>query len=172
MTRMNIFASFSITACLVVCGCDAAPATKAPSAAADSHDHDHDHAHPTEGPHHGVLVELGNEEYHAELVHDDATGLVTCYILDAHAEKAVAVAAPEVVINLKHGDAPEQFKLAAQPVDGEPAGQSSCFVLSSKELSGHLHDSDASARLNLTIGETPYSGAIPVNSHEGHDHAH
>ncbi len=27
------------------------------------------HAHPTHGPHGGDLIELGNEEYHAELVH-------------------------------------------------------------------------------------------------------
>lgn len=30
---------------------------------------EHAHAHPTEGPHGGDLIELGNEEYHAELVH-------------------------------------------------------------------------------------------------------
>ena len=29
------------------------------------------HAHPSEGPHGGSLIELGNEEYHAELVHDE-----------------------------------------------------------------------------------------------------
>lgn len=39
----------------------------------DSEQPDHDpyasHAHPTHGPHGGDLIELGNEEYHAELVH-------------------------------------------------------------------------------------------------------
>lgn len=30
---------------------------------------EHAHAHPSEGPHGGDLIELGNEEYHAELVH-------------------------------------------------------------------------------------------------------
>ena len=29
-----------------------------------------DDVHPTEGPHGGHLIELGNEEYHAELLHD------------------------------------------------------------------------------------------------------
>ncbi|MDA1165948.1 MAG: hypothetical protein O3B13_22860 [Planctomycetota bacterium] len=29
------------------------------------------HAHPSEGPHGGDLIELGNEEYHAELVHPE-----------------------------------------------------------------------------------------------------
>ncbi|MCE2751496.1 MAG: hypothetical protein LW720_06355 [Pirellula sp.] len=36
------------------------------------------HAHPSEGPHHGSLVELGKEEFHAELVHDSKS--VTIYI--------------------------------------------------------------------------------------------
>jgi hypothetical protein len=34
----------------------------------DAHDHG-EHDHPSEGPHGGDLVELGNDEYHAELVH-------------------------------------------------------------------------------------------------------
>ena len=47
------------------------------------------HAHPSEGPHHGTLVELGNEEFHAEVVHDDKS--VTVYVLDAGATKAVPI---------------------------------------------------------------------------------
>ncbi len=36
----------------------------------DGHDHGEEgHAHPSEGPHGGDLIELGNEEYHAELIH-------------------------------------------------------------------------------------------------------
>ena len=36
----------------------------------DGHDHSEgDHEHPSEGPHGGDLIELGNEEYHAELIH-------------------------------------------------------------------------------------------------------
>lgn len=39
----------------------------------DNEQPDHDphagHSHPTHGPHGGDLIELGNEEYHAELVH-------------------------------------------------------------------------------------------------------
>ena len=131
-----------------------------------------EHAHATEGPHHGPLIELGNEEYHAEVVHDDATGAVTIYLLDSHAEKSVTTTATEVTINLKHGDTPEQFKLAAQPEEGNPAGQSSRFTLTDKELVEHLHEAAAGAKLNVTIGDTPYSGAIPAEDHAGHDHEH
>lgn len=144
---------------------------KGTDASKQSHDA-HPHEHPTEGPHHGVLIELGNEDYHAELVHDDATGQVTVYILDGHATKAVPVDAAEVVINLKHGDAPEQYKLPAQSMDGEPTGQASRFSLTSQDLAGHLHDTAAGAKLSVTVGGIPYSGAIPADSHDHAGHKH
>ena len=147
------------------------PATVAPGA--DDHGHAHDeHGHPSEGPHHGPLIELGNEEYHVEVVHDDATGAVTLYLLDAHAEKVVTTTATEAVINLKHGDTPEQFKLAAQPEEGNPAGQTSRFTLTDMELVEHLHEAAAGVKLNITIGDTPYSGAIPAEDHAEHGHEH
>ena len=147
------------------------PGTVAP--AHDDHGHDHDdHGHASEGPHHGALVELGNEEYHAEVVHDDATGSVTVYLLDSSAKKSATTLATEAVINLKHGDTPEQFKLAAQPEEGNPAGQTSRFTLTDKELVEHLHEAAAGAKLNITIGDTPYSGAIPAEDHAAHGHEH
>lgn len=139
----------------------------------DDHGHGHDeHGHPTEGPHHGVLAELGNEEFHAEVVHDDTTGMVTVYLLDGHAEKSVTTTATELVINLKHGDTPEQYNLVALPEDDNPAGQTSRFSLTDKELAGHLDDAAAAAKLNITINDTPYSGAIPVEDHAKHGHVH
>ena len=149
------------------------PVTAPPPATVEPGHEGHDHAahgHATEGPHHGVLVELGNEEYHVEVVHDDATGIVTVYLLDSHAEKTVTTTATEAVINLKHGDTAEQFKLAAQPEEGNPAGQTSRFTLTDKELVEHLHEAAAGAKLNITIGDTPYTGAIPAEDHAAHDH--
>lgn len=177
--------SLSIGLCFVGCNkTDTAPAatsggtvTATPPATVEPGHEGHDHApgehgHPTEGPHHGPLVELGNEEYHVEVVHDDATGAVTLYLLDAHAEKVVTTTATEAVINLKHGDTPEQFKLAAQPEESNPAGQTSRFTLTDKELVEHLHEAAAGAKLNITIGDTPYSGSIPAEDHAKHDHEH
>ncbi len=65
------------------------------------------HDHPAEGPHHGSLIELGNEEYHAELVHDAEN--VTVYILDSSASTATPIEAPELTINLMHDGKPAQF---------------------------------------------------------------
>lgn len=143
--------------------------TPPPGTVAPAHN---DHGHASEGPHHGSLVELGNEEYHAEVVHDDATGTVTVYLLDSAAKKSETTTATEAVINLKHGDTPEQFKLAAQPEEGNPAGQTSRFTLTDMELVEHLHEAAAGVKLNITIGDTPYSGAIPAEDHAEHGHEH
>ena len=56
----------------VLSGCTDSPDTAQFSevTATDNEHPDEDgHAHPTHGPHGGDLIELGNEEYHAELVH-------------------------------------------------------------------------------------------------------
>ena len=94
-------------ALFVGCGEKPAPAKKAESQSASkghegSDQKPDDHAHPEHGPHEGMLIELGKEEYHAELVHDDAAGTVTIYLLDGSAKNAVPITPEEVVINLKH----------------------------------------------------------------------
>ncbi len=66
--------------------------SSSPPASVDSH------AHASEGLHHGTLIELGNEKYHAELVHDEQS--VTIYILDRAATKAIPIDAAEVTIIL------------------------------------------------------------------------
>ncbi|MDX1924889.1 MAG: hypothetical protein SFV81_00145 [Pirellulaceae bacterium] len=127
------------------------------------------HAHPSEGPHHGSLIELGKEEFHAELVHDDKS--VSIYILDSAAKSAVPIDASDIVINLLHDGKPEQFKLAAMPDAGDPSGKSSRFVSKDAELAGHIDDESAKPKLNVTINGKGYRGVIE-HSHEGHDHKH
>jgi hypothetical protein len=124
------------------------------------------HNHPTKGPHGGSLIELGNEEYHVEMLHDDASGTVTFYVLDGSAKKFVPIAATEVTVNLKHDGKPEQFKIPAKADTGDPAGQSSRFVSTDKELAEDLDKEGADAELVLTIGSTPFRGKI---AHQ-HDH--
>jgi len=131
------------------------------------------HAHPSEGPHHGSLIELGNEEYHAELVHDEASGTVTIYVLDGAATQAVPIAATEVTINTRHEGKPRQFQLAASPDEGDTQGNSSRFVSEDAELGEHLHAEDAGAKLVLSIDGKSYRGEIRHDhdhDHAGHDH--
>ena len=133
---------------------------------------DHAHAHPSEGPHHGDLVELGNEEYHAEIVHGDG-GEVTIYVLDSAASKAVPIDATEVVINMTHEGEAEQFKLPATPDAGDPEGTSSRFSLKDEHLAEDLDAEGAVAKLVITINGKQFTGKIEHDhDHEGHDHAH
>ena len=129
------------------------------------------HAHPSEGPHHGTLVELGNEEFHAEIVHDKSS--VTCYILDASAKRAVPIDAKEIAINVLHGGKPEQFKLAAAPDASDSDGKSSRFILADEELASHINEETAAPKLSVTINGVPYRGEIKHDhDHAGHDHGH
>ncbi|MFN9139074.1 MAG: hypothetical protein ACK5YE_24790, partial [Planctomyces sp.] len=52
----------------------------------------HDHA--AEGPHHGMLMEMGDGELHAELVH--GRDWATVYILDATATSACPIDRPQI----------------------------------------------------------------------------
>ena len=91
-----------VVVALIVTGCGSdAPAP--PKAGPEAH-----HDHPAEGPHKGHLIELGNEEFHAELTHDDATKTVTIYLLGADAKTAAMSADPELALNLVVAGEPPQ----------------------------------------------------------------
>ena len=157
---------------MIVAGCSSesstGPDTAGPPNTMDSHD---GHAHPSEGPHHGDLIELGNEEYHAEILHDEDAGTVTIYVLNGAATEQVPIDATEITINAKHDGKPEQFTLAASPDAIDPQGKSSRFVSNDEELAHHLDEEGAEPRLVLTINGKSYRGVITHDhDHEGHDH--
>ncbi|MDP6057614.1 MAG: hypothetical protein QGH33_01925, partial [Pirellulaceae bacterium] len=77
---------------MMMVGCDpkGPPSETSPSAETqpaneghDHDDHDHGHAHEDTGPHGGHVVEIGDEQLHAEWTHDDASGEVVIYLLDS-----------------------------------------------------------------------------------------
>lgn len=166
--------SFALMA-MTVAGCSndnsKGPETADPPNTMDSHDDHAGHAHPSEGPHHGDLIELGNEEYHAEILHDEDAGTVTIYVLNGAATEQVPIEATEVTINAKHDGKPEQFTLTASPDTNDPQGKSSRFVSNDEELAHHLDEEGADPRLVLTINGKSYRGTISHDhDHEGHDH--
>jgi hypothetical protein len=148
--------------------------------AGDNHAHDHDHehghdhaaGHPEEGPHHGHLIKLGEEEYHAELTHDDATQTITLYLLGADAKTAVAIADAEILLNLVTEGQPLQLKLAAAPQASDPTGESSRFTIIDAAGLASLEAPATTGRLNVTIADTPYSGTVQHHEHGDHDHQH
>ena len=141
------------------------PVSAPPPATVDVHDH------PTEGPHHGGLIELGNEEYHAELVHDEAAGTVTIYLLDSSAKNAVPIEAETLLVNLTHDGQAEQFSLAAHPQISDPSGKASRFNSTDSELAEELDHEGVEAQLVVSILGKQYRGEIHhEHGHEGHEH--
>ena len=165
-----------LAASLTFAGCGS-PAGNAP-VAEDAHDHDHaheeghaheDHDHEALGPHGGAIIELG--EHHAELVHDDAAGTVSVYILDGAMKENVPVDAAEATINVTVDGKGDQFKLAALPEPGDPQGKSSRFVSSDATVGKALDLEGAAAVFVVTIDGTQVRGDIE-HHHEDHDHDH
>jgi hypothetical protein len=141
-------------ACLTILACERKPAgapekpVPAPEKPAGvSHEAD-DHAHVHVPPHGGLLVPLGEEFANFELVFDAATGTLTAYALDGHAENPVRLAQPEIKVTiqaLRRGDQtaetlaePLVLTLAAvaSVLTGETVGDSSVFRAQSDLLVG------------------------------------
>ena len=129
----------------------------------------HAHVHPTEGPHHGSLIELGREDYHAELVHDDAANTVTIYMLDGAAKEAVPIEAKQITLNLLVGGKPQQFQLTAQPQSTDPEGRSSAFGSSSEPMCKALDAKGTTGRLNVEVLGKMFVGKLGGHTHH---HAH
>jgi hypothetical protein len=129
----------------------------------DAHTHDHEHAH---GPHEGHLIELGKEQYHAELVFDAKTRKITVYVLDSEAKNPVAIDQTEITLNLT-GDQPAKLTLKAAPQEGDAAGKSSRFEVDGSSVPETIRDEEAIlGSVNLKIEGTEFAGEIK------HEHEH
>jgi len=91
--------------------------------------HNHSHAHVHTAPHGGTLVELGDHAFNVELLRDPATGKLTAWILDAHAENFVRIASPALELVAMPGGkfTPLTLAAVANPATGETVGNTSQF---------------------------------------------
>ena len=156
----------SIVSLCLLAGCE----SSAPRPSGAKQDHaagHHDHAHSSAGPHHGALIELGKDDFHAEWVHDDKQHRVTIYLLDSMAKDAVPIEATSLALNLLVDGKPQPHVLAAQPLATDPAGKSSCFEKIDPTLSAAIDTPGTTGRLNVVIQGKSYVGRL-----ETHDHAH
>lgn len=168
MFTKSAFAALGCTFAVVLGGCG--PASRTAPPAVKSSDHAV-HDHPTEGPHHGALVELGDEQYHAEVVHNEQAGEVSVYLLDAAATNAVPIDAAELTLNLTHDGQPQQFKLTAAPDAGDPASAGSRFTSADADLLKELAHGHAEGQLVVRIGSKQFRGLLPLaEDDEHHDH--
>jgi hypothetical protein len=134
---------------------------------AGEHAHDHSHAH---GPHGGHIVEIGEEEYHAEWLHAE-DGTVTVYVLDKEMKNEVPIAAEEITIEAKIQDKPIEYKLLAVNRSEGDMPKTAKFELVDKNLLGVLETlgKGVTATLKLDIEGKPFTAAI---THDDHGHKH
>jgi len=127
----------------------------------------HEHA---SGPNGGHLIELGEEEYHAEVVMDEAAHTLTVYLLGSDAKTAQPIADSAVTLNLDVAGATTEFTLSAASSEGDPEGQASRFQLS-EGLPETIHDAeDLHGSVSVSINGQAYTGAIEHDHDHGHDH--
>ncbi len=133
---------------------------KAPDA---EHGHAHSHEH---GPHGGELIELGEEEYHAEVVFDEESHKVTLYLLGADAKSAVAIEAKEFTLELPTQDKPQTYTLAAAAQDADVEGKSSRFEITSEELVDAYEDQEGLVgKFTVKIGSKSFTGEVKHTHH-------
>jgi hypothetical protein len=130
-----------------------------------------DHAHDdSEGPHGGSIVELGDDEYHAEVMVDGKTHSLTVYLYGPDAKTVSPIAAEEIAVVTEDDT---KLALKAAPQEGDAEGKSSKFILTDEAAvgpiaeAGFLHGS-----LQVEIDGKPYRGDIDSHfdgsSHEDH----
>lgn len=172
MLTRSLVVLFALGCCLLPVGCENQPG-EMPAGGdlshADVHDHPVEHAH-VAGPHGGHLVVLGEEEYHAELIHDEATHMVGVYLLGPAAEQPVATDAKEITLQLfRDGDFVD-YTLSASQEEGK-------FSVEDESLCDFLlHAEQAKGRIRAVVGDREYVGIVDHHAHahaghEGHDHS-
>ena len=84
----------------------------------------------------GVLVPVGDDFAHVELVLDPKEGSLSAYILDGEAEEVVPLKQPVLLVRL--AGFPKTFKLKAvvSPLSGEKPGETSSYTLTDPALKG------------------------------------
>jgi len=101
-------------------------------------------------PHGGLLVEVGSHQFNLELLHETATGKLTLYMLDAHAEHFVRIAMRSIDVTVHAGNQIRSLTLkpVANPATGETVGATSQFEAQADwlqtvgEISGIITDLD------------------------------
>jgi len=168
-----IVLAFSIAALtFALTGCPSQSTSNGSGDSDHGHDHDHgdghDHDHSAHGPHEGTILELGDEEYHAEWTRDDETGLVTVYVLDDDMSDAVPITAEQITISMLINDEPKAYQLLpVDRTDGDPPTASQ-FAITDPALAVALGVMEGTAAsLIVEIEGQQYTALM-----EDHDHDH
>jgi hypothetical protein len=163
MVRFPRLTALFSSLCVALAGCAGGEnyQTVTPEDADRAEAHADHHHHHHEAPHGGHLIELGDHQYNAEVLLEGEPPQLVVYVLDAHAENAVAIESTSITFAPEEG---EPIVLEAQPQEGDAEGKASKFVAATS-----LTDlEDLHGSVQVTIGGTEYAGQL---SHD-HDHDH
>jgi hypothetical protein len=149
----------ALTICgLALLGCSEkpapAPATTTPPAAAGGHSHG-------AGPHGGAVADWGGGAYHVEFIVDHDKKTATVYLLGSDGQTIKPIKADKITLSID--DPAFQLDLAAQPQEGEPAGESSRFIGQHDNL-GIVREFSGSIAGELD--GTPYAADFAEAAHE------
>lgn len=173
-TRSHTSLALAFAAACSLAGCQPAADTRTFTETDDvthADEHAHEHVH---GPHDGHIIELGGEDYHAELTFDAATRKLTAYLLTADVKTPLPTEAQSISVQLKVGDQTQAVTLAAQPQPGDGEGKASQFTMTEGSLPESIKDAEGlEGEVVVTIGGTEYRGPITHDhGHDDHGHAH
>ncbi|MCX7392745.1 MAG: hypothetical protein NTW75_01315 [Planctomycetales bacterium] len=158
---------FSAMICFVI-GCGGTdsgykPASEIKKAPAD---HAHAHDHSAKGPHGGSLVELGDEEFHAEVVLDADQHTLRVFVLGKDAKTPQGTVAQEVAV-ASHGKNP--WMLKPVPQEGVGEGKTSLFEIVDESIVHEILDAKLlHADLKIQIDDKPYTGHIDMHIEQAH----
>jgi hypothetical protein len=165
--NMRLTAGLLILCSLVAwvgCGGTANHSEKKPTAKPAKGEHEHEEGHHHPGPHKGLVAAIGEDHsHHLEWTHDDDTGKVTLFVLDAEKTKAVPIAMENLVI-VAEG---KEYTLDAVNLED---GKSAQFELKDPDLLGvieSLSDKVTAEVREIEVGGKKYAHVKLV---EDHDH--
>ena len=141
----------TLFAALAFAGCGKDEPTKGP---ADAHADDH------KPPHGGEVLELGAEEGHLEVMHDDAGGTITVWVFGGDFTKPLSVARPSVTIQTAAG--PQEIVLT--PVDAKADGTAHHWKVQHDALKVEPLD----GRIRVSIGGKTFQSPLESAEHKPH----
>ena len=158
----------SILALFLVLGCQESPSPPPSGPGEGQHPEDHhDHDHGALGPHGGHVLVLGDEQYHAEWTHDDKSGEIAIYLLDADIKEDVATTAELITIATTIREETQTYELAADNQDQADPPRASRFKTTNPNLLTALKQagSGVDAQVRVVIDGSLFRGTF-----EKHDH--
>ncbi len=173
--KSSLHALFLALALLpLAAGCPGSSGSNKP---AENHGHnDHAHSHDT-GPAGGHIIELGDEQYHVEWLHDDEEGRLTFIVRDGDVKEEVPIDADHLTVELtvkndQGEDVSQEIEIPAiGRTDEKP--QTARFELVDKAaIVSIVGGKDVKVMLHVPIGEEDFSAEIKHDAHHGHSHSH